>query len=98
MATKYSQLKDASSANGHKVVEISGSTSESLETEEERKHAAPKSLNFRSKKVEIIFIVCFQLVTSISMTLVNKAAVQYVSYPITLLVLQTMVGVASTPS
>ena len=44
----------------------------------------------KPKHVEIVFIVIFQLITSISMTLINKAAVHYLPYPITLLVFQTL--------
>ena len=43
-----------------------------------------------SMSLKIVLIVAFQLVSSLSMTLVNKAAVQYVSYPVSLLCLQTI--------
>lgn len=44
----------------------------------------------RAKSVEIIFIIAFHLVTSISMMLINKAAVKALPYPITLLLFQTV--------
>ena len=43
-----------------------------------------------AKNFEIVFIVVFQLVTSISMTLINKAAVRALPYPVTLLLFQTL--------
>ena len=44
----------------------------------------------KGKNLQIVFIVVFQLVTSISMTLINKAAVRALPYPITLLLFQTL--------
>uniref|UniRef100_A0A7S2YUD7 Sugar phosphate transporter domain-containing protein n=1 Tax=Chloropicon laureae TaxID=464258 RepID=A0A7S2YUD7_9CHLO len=44
----------------------------------------------KGKILELVFIVAFQLASSISMSLVNKAAVGYLPYPIILLVFQTL--------
>jgi len=43
-----------------------------------------------AKNLEIVFIVVFQLSSSILMSLINKSAVGYLSFPISLLVLQTL--------
>jgi len=44
----------------------------------------------KPRTVELVFIVVFQLASSVSMMLINKAAVNYLPYPITLLVFQTL--------